>query len=295
MMLLKFNILSHERLVCPLLVRHVRFLQDLPPRFATIAARKKAFQEKRADFQRKQAQVTARVREAKDLAKGLAKEKINIYRENIFTIPNVLSITRIFCTPLLGYWVYTAAFTPALGLFAFAAVSDLLDGQIARRWPSQQSMAGTVLDPLADKLLVGTLFLTLTYAHIIPLPLTVLIVCRDVGLMGGSFYLRYKSLPEPKTLARFFDPSLASLKFEPTFLSKANTSIQLLLVACSLGAPVFDYAAHPCLQALWYLTAATTFCSGLEYAIRRDTYRFLHKTPFPRKFRSKSCHRDGDK
>lgn len=291
MLWLRYSILSHERLGCPVLSRNVRCLQDLPPRFASIAARKKAFQEKKADFQRKKAQVTARVREAKNLA----RERINIYRENIFTIPNVLSVTRIVCTPLLGYWVYTGAYASALGLFGFAAASDMLDGQIARRWPSQQSMAGTVLDPLADKLLVGTLFLTLTYAHIIPLPLTVLIVCRDVSLMGGSLYLRYKSLPKPKTLARFFDPSLTSMRFEPTFLSKANTSIQLLLVACSLGAPVFDFVAHPCLQALCYLTATTTALSGVEYAIRRDTYRFLHKTPFSRRFRSKNTSKDGTK
>ena len=295
MLLLKFTIRSHERLLCPFLIQHVRFLQDVPPRFASIAARKRALErkaeEKKADFRRKQAQVTARVQEAKNLA----KEKLHIYRENIFTVPNVLSVTRIFCTPLLGYWVYTGAFTSALGLFGFAAVSDFLDGQIARRWPSQQSMAGTVLDPLADKLLVGTLFLTLTYAHIIPLPLTILIVCRDVGLMGGSLYLRYRSLPKPKTMARFFDPSLTSMKLEPTLLSKANTSIQLLLVACSLGAPVFDFIGHPYLQALCYVTATTTFVSGLEYAIRRDTYKFLHKTPFSRKFRTKASKKDGEK
>ncbi|XP_003739376.1 probable cardiolipin synthase (CMP-forming) [Galendromus occidentalis] len=288
MLLLRCSVLSHERLLSSTLLRNVRCLQDLPP---SIAARKKAFQEKKADFQRKRAQVTARVREAKNLA----RERINIYRENILTIPNLLSVTRIVCTPLLGYWVYTGAYTPALGLFGFAAVSDLLDGQIARRWPSQQSMAGTVLDPLADKLLVGTLFLTLTYAHIIPWPLTVLIVCRDVGLMGGSLYLRYKSLPEPKTVGRFFDPSLISLKFEPTFLSKANTSIQLLLVACSLGAPVFDFVSHPALSALCYLTATTTFASSMEYAIRRDTYRFLRRTPFARKFRSRSYIKDTSK
>lgn len=138
-------------------------------------------------------------------------------------------------------------------------------------------MAGTVLDPLADKVLVGTLFLTLTYAGLIPIQLTMLAIFRDVTLMAASFYLRFKSLPRPKTLLRYFDPSIASIKFKPTFLSKANTTIQLGLCATTLGAAVFQYTDHPAFYALWWLTAATTFASGLEYAFRKDTYRFLDR------------------
>ncbi|XP_022705034.1 probable cardiolipin synthase (CMP-forming) isoform X1 [Varroa jacobsoni] len=239
----------------------------------TLAAKRKAFQENKASLDRRRAQVTARVR----LAKTIAKQRIKVYKENIITIPNLLSVSRIVSTPLLGFWVCTGSYSLALNLFTYAAVTDLLDGQIARRWPSQQSMAGTVLDPLADKVLVGTLFLTLTYAGLIPIQLTMLAIFRDVTLMAASFYLRFKSLPRPKTLLRYFDPSIASIKFKPTFLSKANTTIQLGLCATTLGAAVFQYTDHPAFYALWWLTAATTFASGLEYAFRKDTYRFLDR------------------
>ncbi|OQR72537.1 putative cardiolipin synthase-like [Tropilaelaps mercedesae] len=240
----------------------------------TLAAKRKAFQEKKLLIDRRRAQVTARVRQAK----SLARQRINVYKENVMTIPNLLSVSRIVSTPLLGYWVCIGSYAPALGLFTYAAVTDLIDGQIARCWPSQQSMAGSVLDPLADKLLVGTLFLTLTYAGLIPLELTALTVARDISLMAASFCLRFRSLPEPKTLIRYFDPSIASIKFEPTFLSKANTAIQLGLAATTLGAAVFQCIDHPALTAFCWLAAATTFASGMEYIVRKDTYRYLNRS-----------------
>ncbi|XP_070972737.1 cardiolipin synthase (CMP-forming) isoform X2 [Oncorhynchus clarkii lewisi] len=148
------------------------------------------------------------------------------------------------------------------GLFKF---KELLDGYIARNWPSQKSALGSALDPLADKILISVLYISLTYAQLIPAPLTALVIARDVGLIAAVFYVRYKTVPTPVTLSKFFNPCYTTAQLKPTTLSKVNTAIQLFLVAASLASPVFHYTDSPLLQALWYITAVTTTVSGYSY------------------------------
>uniref|UniRef100_A0A1B6CPN7 cardiolipin synthase (CMP-forming) n=1 Tax=Clastoptera arizonana TaxID=38151 RepID=A0A1B6CPN7_9HEMI len=102
--------------------------------------------------------------------KAKMKEKMEevIERENIFTVPNLLCVTRIVLSPYLGYLIINQDFEIALGVVAFAAVTDLLDGWIARTFKNQSSKLGSFLDPMADKVLIATMFLSLTYASIIP-------------------------------------------------------------------------------------------------------------------------------
>ncbi|XP_067682470.1 cardiolipin synthase (CMP-forming)-like [Haliotis asinina] len=198
--------------------------------------------------------------------------------ENIYTIPNLLTVGRMLSAPFLGYMVMSENFQWALGLFAFAGVSDLLDGYIARNFKNQNSILGSALDPMADKILVSVLVLTLTSVNLIPLPLTALIVGRDVALIAAAFYLRYITLPPPKTVSRYFDVTLVSAKLEPFLISKWNTAFQLSLVAFTLAAPVFNYVDHPLLQGLWYLTGSTTFISGALYVVYwRDSVKILNQ------------------
>ncbi|KPJ18117.1 putative cardiolipin synthase [Papilio machaon] len=250
----------------------------------------------------------------KDLqeTKAKVKEKIEevVERENVFTIPNILCVTRITMSPYLGYVILQDNYNLALGLLVFAGVTDLLDGWIARTWKSQSSKMGSFLDPMADKVLVATLFVCLTWQDLIPLPLTLLIIARDVALVAAGFVIRYKSLPPPRTLSRYFDvthataqlaPTFiskvntaiqlllrtlsryfdvthATAQLAPTFISKVNTAIQLLLVGTTLASPVFDYVHHPALQVLCGVTAASTVVSALSYLISKDTYKILKKS-----------------
>ncbi|KAL8601551.1 hypothetical protein ACOMHN_003817 [Nucella lapillus] len=190
---------------------------------------------------------------------------IRAVKENIKTIPNLLTTLRMASAPLLGCMVVTESFGLALGLFTIAGISDLLDGYIARNFANQKSALGSALDPLADKLLVTVLTITLTSVGLIPIPLTGLIVFRDAALIAGGFYIRYRSLPPPITMSRYFDISHATVSVAPTFISKVNTGLQLSLVACSLAAPVFGFVDHYALQMLWWTTGATTFLSGADY------------------------------
>ncbi|XP_076972074.1 cardiolipin synthase (CMP-forming) isoform X1 [Tamandua tetradactyla] len=185
--------------------------------------------------------------------------------ENPWTIPNMLSMTRIGLAPVLGYLIIEEDFNIALGVFALAGLTDLLDGFIARNWANQKSALGSALDPLADKILISILYVSLTYADLIPVSLTYMIISRDVMLIAAVFYVRYRTLPTPRTLAKYFNPCYATARLKPTFISKVNTAVQLILVAASLAAPVFNYADSIYLQILWCFTAFTTAASAYSY------------------------------
>lgn len=213
------------------------------------------------------------IKETRDKVKEKMEEIIE--RENVLTIPNLLCISRIVMSPFLGYLILQSEFHLALGLFMFAGVSDLLDGWIARNFESQASKMGSFLDPMADKVLIATLFIALTYMDLIPVYLTGAIITRDFLLVTAAFCVRYKSLPPPRTLSRYFDVTHATAQLSPTAISKWNTGMQLVLVATTLAAPVFGYMDHPVLHVMWYATASTTLASAMSYLISRNTYRFL--------------------
>ncbi|XP_075003684.1 cardiolipin synthase (CMP-forming) isoform X2 [Calonectris borealis] len=173
--------------------------------------------------------------------------------ENPWTIPNILSMARMGLAPVLGYLIVEENFNVALGVFVLAGVTDLLDGFIARNWANQKSALGSALDPLADKILISVLYVSLTCANLIPVSLTSMIILRDVALIAAVFYVRYKTLSPPRTLSRYFNPCYATAQLKPTFISKMNTAVQLILVAASLAAPVFNYVDSIYLQTLWFL------------------------------------------
>ncbi|KAJ0173710.1 hypothetical protein K1T71_010859 [Dendrolimus kikuchii] len=217
----------------------------------------------------------------KDIMETKAKVKDRfeevIEREKMFTIPNVLCVTRIVMSPYLGYVILQENYYMAMGMLLFAGVTDLLDGWIARNWKGQSTKMGSFLDPMADKVLIATLFISLTWQNLIPLPLTLLIVGRDAALVIAAFIIRYMSLPPPRTLSRYFDVTHATVQLAPTFVSKVNTAIQLLLVGTALGSPVFGYVDHPAFQALCAVTAVSTVVSAISYLVSKDTYKFLKK------------------
>uniref|UniRef100_A0AAX7TE60 Cardiolipin synthase (CMP-forming) n=1 Tax=Astatotilapia calliptera TaxID=8154 RepID=A0AAX7TE60_ASTCA len=188
-----------------------------------------------------------------------------IVYENPWTIPNLLCVCRILLAPFLGHLIIQQKFHLSLALFALAGATDLLDGYIARTWPTQKSALGSALDPLADKILISILYVSLTYAELIPAPLTALVIFRDIGLIAAVFWVRYKTVPPPVTLTKFFNPCYTTAQLKPTLISKINTAIQLCLVAASLAAPVFQYTDSILLQCLWYITAVTTTASGYSY------------------------------
>ncbi|KAA1120824.1 hypothetical protein PGTUg99_022954 [Puccinia graminis f. sp. tritici] len=91
-------------------------------------------------------------------------------RENIYTIPNLLTSTRIILCPLLSYTIIHDHHLLSTGLLLYCALSDWLDGKLARMYPHKMaSVLGTILDPAADKILMTTLVLSLSYKTLLPL------------------------------------------------------------------------------------------------------------------------------
>jgi len=87
--------------------------------------------------------------------------------EDIYTIPNILTFTRLIAAPVIGYLVLHDYHTWAVGLFAYAGITDALDGYIARRW-NLQTVVGTVIDPMADKTLMTILTVCLAIKGALP-------------------------------------------------------------------------------------------------------------------------------
>ncbi|KAG8623522.1 hypothetical protein KVT40_008498 [Elsinoe batatas] len=227
----------------------------------------------------------------KDLAQKVKSSLPGITsHENIYNVPNFLTLTRLVAAPAVGYLIVQGDLKWALGLFFYAGVTDLIDGWMARKY-KLQTVVGSVIDPMADKLLMTVMTITLAAQGLMPAYLATLILGRDVTLAVAAIYYRFASLPAPKTLARYWDFSLPSAQVHPTTVSKYNTFLQLLLIGASLAVPVV--AAEPALLSNFqgpgattttidqgityfqYLVAATTAWSGLSYAFLKDAVTIL--------------------
>jgi cardiolipin synthase len=133
--------------------------------------------------------------------------------------PNLLTLMRLFIIPFLVIAILDGHYRLAFALFILAGVSDALDGLLAR-WLSQKTTLGQYLDPIADKLLLSTLFVVLTHVGMIPQYVTVLVFSRDVGILLISALL-------------FATGALRD--FRPSLFGKLNTLVQitgLIAVLC---------------------------------------------------------------
>ncbi|CAF4653716.1 unnamed protein product [Rotaria socialis] len=197
--------------------------------------------------------------------------------ERVWTIPNILTFARIGTSPIIGYLVISDHYSIALSLFILSGFTDLLDGWIARRYPSQSSALGSFLDPFADKMLVGFVVISLTYVHLMPLWLLGLILGRDVAIMCAAAYLRIKSVSSPRTLKKILNMKNATVQLYPTFVSKVNTGVQIGLLTLCMAAPIFDYHHTGWMSVIYTLSALSTGVSWLSYVGKsgRSTFKML--------------------
>ncbi|KAL5960781.1 Cardiolipin synthase CMP-forming [Taenia solium] len=161
---------------------------------------------------------------------------------NNVTIPNILTSLRIGSIPLIVSLIIKQDLLSAATLAAVIGLTDAADGYIARRFPSQQSVVGSYLDPLADKLFISSLSVALAYSNLLP-GLVTLFLVRDALLLVGASYVRFVSLGQP-----------------------LNTGVQITTVFSSLMAPFLNLQDNPVLPALWLTAASTTIYSGFGYA-----------------------------
>ncbi|KAI9826812.1 MAG: hypothetical protein M1832_005750 [Thelocarpon impressellum] len=195
-------------------------------------------------------------------------------REDIYTLPNILTVSRLLAAPVVGYLVLHDQHAWACGLFAYAGATDLVDGWIARRW-KLQTVVGTVIDPMADKTLMTVLTVCLAVKGALPVWLAGVILGRDVGLGLAAIYYRWISLPPPKTFARYWDFSLPSAEVHPTGISKINTALQLGLIGALTAQPLVTADISAAMTALQYVVATTTVWSGASYVYSKDAVKIL--------------------
>ncbi|PJF17602.1 Cardiolipin synthase [Paramicrosporidium saccamoebae] len=201
--------------------------------------------------------------------------------QRIWTIPNALSVGRVLITPVIGHAVLADKPVLAFSLLFASALSDFADGYLARRW-RQQSALGSLLDPLGDKVLVGVLAASLAWKGLLPGWLMATILLRDVGLIISGIYVRWRTLPGPFTIRKYFDPTIATATVSPTLISKVNTALQILLLGCTLATPLLvdsypSFISH-CLVPLQWTVMGTTVGSALSYIKDyRKVVKFIKK------------------
>ncbi|KAI9911596.1 hypothetical protein PsorP6_009852 [Peronosclerospora sorghi] len=188
----------------------------------------------------------------------------------VLNVPNFITAARILSTPYLAYLIVQGAHVSAIGLLAAAGVSDWLDGYIARTY-HQESIVGSFLDPFADKLLVGTLSMSMMWSGLLPMPLAALILGRDALLIGGTFYHRLTTKDES---SGFFDTSDGgAFQVCPSTLSKVNTALQFSSFGLALTHAAWLIPTTPTLDVLFGVVGTTTVLSGVEYC-----YGYMTKT-----------------
>ncbi len=164
---------------------------------------------------------------------------------------NLLTLCRLISIPFFLVLVSERRFTYALYLFGAAALTDGLDGTVAR-WFDSKSELGAFLDPFADKLLLLSAFVALTVYQVLPPWLLAVIVVRDVITVFGYFMLSWFIAER--------------IPVRPTFIGKTSTFLQLLCVLVTLhGFNMFEPLQW---LMLLYLTVAATGISGLQYMYR---------------------------
>ena len=166
-------------------------------------------------------------------------------------IPNLLTGLRLVAAPALALLLVSGADRAALGVFAFAGLSDAADGFLAKRF-GFATQFGRYLDPAADKLLMFVSFVALTALGVTPLWLTVLVIARDVAIVLGILLGRLLSLP---------------LRVEPLFIGKASTFVQVGYVALTLLFLSFGSLRPDMARIAVDITALFTAASWLAYGV----------------------------
>ena len=166
-------------------------------------------------------------------------------------LPNLLCIVRMLLVYPVAHWILQGRYDDVIGLFAIAALTDALDGALAKHfgWTSE---LGKHLDPLADKLLLVTVFVCLSVNGLVPWLLTGLVLLRDLVIVFGA--ITYRVL---------FGP----VNGDPTGASKFNTVAQILFCLAVVTAAAYQWPTDWQRTLLGALVVVSTGVSGIDYVM----------------------------
>lgn len=164
-------------------------------------------------------------------------------------IPNLISLIRLLCVPMTVWLIINSQLLAAFWVFVFASISDALDGFVAKRFNLQTEL-GAYLDPIADKALLVSVFITLGQADYLYSWLVLLVVFRDSLILVGAFL--YHLIHQ-------------NLKMQPLLISKINTAAQFFLIAMVLGLNGYSIVNSLIIESMVYVVAVTSIASGAAY------------------------------
>jgi cardiolipin synthase (CMP-forming) len=167
-------------------------------------------------------------------------------------LPNLISFARLLLVPVAIWLIIGDRYGAAFWVLVAAGISDALDGFIAKRFDRRTRM-GALLDPAADKAMLVSVYVTLGIAHQLWTWLVILVVFRDVLIVGGFLLVQAVALPK---------------QYDPLYISKINTGMQIALVGFVLARLGLGAAPGWLDFALSLAVAATTSASGLAYLLR---------------------------
>ncbi|MDA0652955.1 MAG: CDP-alcohol phosphatidyltransferase family protein [Proteobacteria bacterium] len=166
-------------------------------------------------------------------------------------LPNIISLGRLLSVPVAIYLILNGFMTAAFWLFIAAGISDGVDGYLAKAL-GQSSALGAYLDPIADKVLLVGVYLTLGHAGHLPTWLVIMVVFRDLIIVGGILLLHI---------------STNGVRMKPLLVSKVNTAAQITLIALVLAELGLNFDLGGYLDVLVYVVGVTTLASGASYII----------------------------
>jgi cardiolipin synthase (CMP-forming) len=177
----------------------------------------------------------------------------------IVTVPNLLTVFRMVLIPVFVSLLFYQRFILALTVFVLAGITDGLDGLLARRF-DQKSQLGTILDPIADKLMLVTAFVVLSLRAVFPQPLpphlpvpfwvTVAVISRDVFILVGAAAINIVT---------------GFRRFRPSLLGKINTTVQIVAIAAIMFAASVPYGTGYYLPTIYATVFAFAVLSGAHY------------------------------
>jgi cardiolipin synthase len=166
------------------------------------------------------------------------------------TIPNIITLGRLLAVPAIVLLVLNDMFGWACVCFVVAGISDAIDGAIARHVPGQASELGRLLDPIADKALLVSIFIVLAVQAEVPAWLAVMVVSRDVLIVGGVILSWVAARPVP---------------IVPLRISKANTAAQITYLALSLSGSWLGWHVGWAVDIMGFVVAVLTVLSAAAY------------------------------
>jgi cardiolipin synthase (CMP-forming) len=166
----------------------------------------------------------------------------------LLTAPNLITFGRLCAVPLAFWLVVEHRLDYAFFLFVAAGLSDAVDGWLARRYGGNS--VGALLDPVADKALLVTMYVTLAVVRELPDWLAILVVFRDLLIVGGVLVLGILGQP---------------VVIRPLYVSKLNTALQIVLIAATLFLAGFGLSAQLLVTVLVWTVAVSTLVSGAAY------------------------------